>query len=204
VWTYGGSDAKRKFNTDAEATTYDNNLFTDADLVNVGQFDSSGGVLTATQQSAAPAGKGWFIEYGVNNERTGTTGTLVNGCVLWSSFEPSGASGAVCATTGTNVARLYQANFATGVANCAVGFYDPGNSKWARFLQTNTNASPSEPAPQFSIGGGQVSLGVVQQPPGGEIKNSGIRQNDEGVKSLYQLELDRRGHDCRHGGKNCN
>jgi hypothetical protein len=30
-----------------------------------------------------------------------------------------------------------------------------------------------------------------------------LRKSDEGVKSFYQLELDRQGHNCRHAGQNC-
>ncbi len=199
VWTYGGTDPTRAFNSDSEATTYDSHLFTDADLVNVSQFDSTGQVVAASQQSAAPAGKGWYVEYAVPNERTGTTGTLQSGCVLWSSFEPSGAASAVCSTTGTNVARLYQANFATGVANCAVSFYDKAQDKWARYTKSNTVAAPAEPAMQVSIGGGEIVLGATQQGPGQQATTQ-IQKSDEGVKSLYQLELDPRGHTCRHDG----
>jgi type IV pilus assembly protein PilY1 len=199
VWTYGGTDPLRHFDTDAEATAYDNNLFTDDDLVNVSQFDSAGRVIAGSQQSAAPSGKGWYLEYAVPNERTGTTGNLISGCVLWSSFEPSGASGAVCSTTGTNVARLYQANFATGLANCAQSFYTQSTQSWERFHQTTTVAAPAEPALQVSIGGGVVSIDANQQGPS-QQNTTRIQQSDEGVKSLYQLELDRRGHECRHDG----
>jgi type IV pilus assembly protein PilY1 len=167
--------------------------------VNVGQFDSAGHTAAGSQQAAAPSGKGWYLEYAVPNERTGTTGSLISGCVLWSSFEPSGASGAVCSTTGTNVARLYQANFATGLANCAQSFYTQSTQSWDRFHQTTTVAAPAEPAMQVSIGGGVVSIDANQQGPG-QQDTTRIQQGDEGVKSLYQLELDRRGHECRHDG----
>ena len=126
-------------------------------------------------------------------------GSLISGCVLWSSFEPAGASGAVCSTTGTNVARLYQANFATGLANCAQSFYTQGTQSWERFHQTTTVAAPAEPALQVSIGGGMVSVDVNQQGPS-QQNTTRVQQSDEGVKSLYQLELDRRGHECRHDG----
>ncbi|WP_224240647.1 pilus assembly protein [Hyalangium gracile] len=198
VYTYGGSDPTRKFDTDAEANTYEANLVTDSQLVDVGQFDSAGKVTTS-QQSAAPAGKGWFIQYAKDHERTGTTGSLQAGCVVWSSFEPSGAAGNMCSTTGTNVARLYQANFATGMANCAVGFYNKGQDEWARFSESTTVAAPAEPAMQVSIGGGTIELGVTMVGPGTADRKA-IQVSDDGVKSLYQLELDPRGHNCRHNG----
>jgi type IV pilus assembly protein PilY1 len=199
LWTFGGTDPLRRFDSEAEAAAYDSHLFTDADLVNVSQFDNNGGVVAGSQQSAAPAGKGWFIQYAESNERTGTTGNLVSGCVLWSSFEPSGASGAVCSTTGTNVARLYQANFATGLANCAQSFYTKNTDSWARYHKSTTVAAPAEPAMQVAIGGGVVSIDINQQGPG-QQQATRVQQSDEGVKSLYQLELDPRAHECRHDG----
>jgi type IV pilus assembly protein PilY1 len=197
VWVYGGVDPARHFNTDAEANLYDSRMFTDADLVNVSQFDASGNVITASQVSAAPSGKGWYIQYGQSNERTGSTGTIVNGCVLWNSFEPSGVTGAVCSTTGTNIGRLYQASFATGVANCAVSFYDPGANQWARFQQRSLVAAPPEPMRQVAIGPNFLISGVALQGAGITDK-ADVSQDDTSSRSLYQLELDRRGHDCRH------
>ena len=38
-----------------------------------------------------------------------------------------------------------------------------------------------------------------QQAPG-QSDTTAVQKSDEGVKSLYQIELDRRGHDCRHDG----
>ncbi|HYH94324.1 pilus assembly protein PilY [Hyalangium sp.] len=204
VWTYGGTALTRRFDTEAQAATYDNSRFTDTDLVNVSNFNAAGEVVS--NPSAAPSSKGWFLQYGAANERTGTTGTLINGCVLWSTFEPSGSSGAVCSTTGTNIARLYQSNFATGEANCAVSFYrdgvnnpGPNPGTWERFKLSTTVAAPAEPALQVGIGGGLITIDVNQQGPG-QSQTTQVGQSDEGVKSLYQMELDRRGHDCRHLG----
>jgi type IV pilus assembly protein PilY1 len=208
LWTYGGTDATRRFSTrpgeDSQAAAYDSRAFTDADLMNVSNFragtvtDADAGKVISNP-SAPPAGKGWYIQYAATNERTGTTGNLVSGCVLWSSFEPSGASGAVCSTTGTNIARLYQSNFATGEANCALSFYTKNDDSWARYKISTTVAAPAEPALQVGIGGGIVSVDVNQQGPG-QQETTSVQKSDEGVKSLYQLELDRRGHDCRHDG----
>jgi type IV pilus assembly protein PilY1 len=197
VWVYGGSDPRRHFNSNSEADIYESNMFTDADLTNVSQFDALGNVIATSQVSASPAGNGWYVQYAQANERTGTTGTIVNGCVLWSSFEPSGVIGAVCSTTGTNIGRLYQSNFATGVANCAVSFYDAQNSRWARYRQETLVATPPEPMMQVSIGAGIIQRSVARQGAG---INDGtpISVDFDGMKSLYQIELDRRGHNCRH------
>ncbi len=197
IWVYGGTDTRRHFNSDGEANTYEANMFTDTDLTNVSQFDAVGNVIANAQVSAAPGGKGWYVQYGQNNERTGTTGTIVNGCVLWSSFEPSGAAGAVCSTTGTNIGRLYQASFATGVANCAISFYDSQNSRWARYRQETLVATPPEPMMQVSIGAGIVQRNVARQ-GAGITEGQNISTEITGTPSLYQIELDRRGHTCRH------
>ncbi len=212
VWTYGVSP-QRTFNTDAEATAYDNLHFTDADLVNVGQFDANGQVLEGSQQEAPSNGKGWFIEYQHGDERTGGTGTLVNGCMIWSSFEPSGASGVVCSTTGNNKARLYQSNYSTGRANCATGFFSEGSNAWSRYIEFNTIASPPEPTAQLSLGGGLLERAVTligagtSSSSGGGTNGSPISvpvvTTDDGVKSLYQIDLDRRAHNCRHEGSGC-
>jgi type IV pilus assembly protein PilY1 len=204
LWTYGGTDPTRRFNSEAEAAAYDSRAFTDADLMNVSNFqtgtvgDAAAGKVISNP-SASPTGKGWYIQYAAANERTGTTGNLISGCVLWSSFEPSGASGAVCSTTGTNVARLYQSNFVTGEANCALSFYTKNDETWNRYKISTTVAAPAEPALQIGIGGGIITVDANQTGPGQQESNS-VQKTDEGVKSLYQIELDRRGHDCRHDG----
>jgi type IV pilus assembly protein PilY1 len=208
LYTYGGTDSRRRFNSDDEANTYDayslSSFRENVDLMNVSNFqngtvgDADAGKVISNP-SAPPTGKGWYIQYAATNERTGTTGNLISGCVLWSSFEPSGASGAVCSTTGTNVARLYQSNFATGEANCALSFYAANDETWSRYKLTTTVAAPAEPALQVGIGGGIITVDANQQGPG-QQETTAIQKSDEGVKSLYQLELDRRGHDCRHDG----
>ncbi|MDY7231372.1 pilus assembly protein PilY [Hyalangium rubrum] len=218
VWTYGVAP-DRTFNTDAEATAYDNVHFTDGQLVNVGQFDSSGRVIDNAQQEAPSTGKGWYIEYANGSEGTGNNGALVSGCMVWGSFEPSGSSGAVCSTTGTNKARVYQANYATGRANCAEGFFTQSTNSWARYVEFNSVASAPEPTMQLSVGGGQLSRGITilgpsTTPTGGPgpgpgpggsggVPSLAITTTEEGVKSLYQITLDAEGHACRHEGSNC-
>jgi type IV pilus assembly protein PilY1 len=103
----------------------------------------------------------------------------------------------VCSTTGTNIGRLYQASFATGVANCAISFYDAQNTRWARYRQESLVATPPEPMMQVSIGAGIIQRSVARQGAG---INDGtpISVDFDGMKSLYQIELDRRGHNCRH------
>ncbi|MBN1208562.1 MAG: pilus assembly protein PilY, partial [Myxococcaceae bacterium] len=193
--------ANRTFDNAAEAVSFDGARLTDGDLTALGGFDPNTGQDTG-QPSVDPDSNGWYINYQLPSERTGGSGTIVAGCVLWQSFEPSGAPQAVCSTTGTNVARLYQARFTSGAANCVQGFYDTATDSWARFTSTTTVAAPPEPALQVSIGGGQISTTVNLQGPGTQTTTT-INSVTDSVKSLYQLELDRRGHDCRHGGTHC-
>jgi type IV pilus assembly protein PilY1 len=208
IYTYGGETTARRFNNEAEAAAYDSSMLTDADLDNIGQFDATTGKANAVATSADPSGYGWYLEYAQPTERTGNSGLVVNGCMLWESFEPSGAAGAVCSTTGTNVARFYQANYTTGVANCAIGFFDKSTETWARFIQHTTIASPAELSLQYVLGGGEFSRDVSIPGPGvsdtgGGVFSKQVRVTTDAVKSLYQLELDKAGHDCRHAGTGC-
>jgi type IV pilus assembly protein PilY1 len=148
IWSYGG-DPSRTFNTEPEAAAFDAQMFTDADLVNVGQFDVDGYVIPQTEVDAAPLSKGWYLNYGGANERTGSAATVIDGCILWSSYEPGVGAAAVCSDTHQNVSRLYQANFVSGTASCAQGFYSPVNGTWSRFLPFATVANLGSPAPQL-------------------------------------------------------
>ncbi len=199
----------RSFNTDAEANAYDCGLLTDADLVDVTNFNATRQVSNAAGRGPGHRARAGTSSTPPNDERTGSTGTLVNGCMIWGSFEPSGSAGAVCSTTGTNKARLYQSHFATGRANCASGFYSAGTNTWARYVEFTTVASTPEPVAQLTLAGGQLSRGVTIVGAGTSNPNGGgatgpfsidVRTTNDAVKSLYQLELDRRAHDCRHEG----
>jgi type IV pilus assembly protein PilY1 len=145
VWTYGGNPS-RTFNTDSEAAMFDSQMFTDADLVNVGQFDATGNVLPA-EVDAHPLGKGWYLPYSAQYERTGSPATVIDGCVLWSSFDPS-QDAPICSPMGRSTSRLYQANFLSGTASCAEAFYTPYSGAWKRFLWFNTYANLGSPTPQ--------------------------------------------------------
>jgi type IV pilus assembly protein PilY1 len=216
VWTYGksvdGVSPDRLFNDDTQATNYDSARFSDTDLVDVTNFNILNGQVSNTTVEASASGKGWFLEYAQTDERTGGTGALVNGCMIWGSFEPSGSAGVVCSTTGTNKSRLYQSHFSTGRANCASGFFTQGTNTWARYVEFTTVATTPEPVPQLTLGGGQLSRGVTivvagtSNPNGGGGNGPfsiGVRSTDDGVKSLYQIELDRKAHNCRHEGIGC-
>ncbi|KFE62630.1 hypothetical protein DB31_3744 [Hyalangium minutum] len=146
LWSYGGSPS-RTFNTESEAAAFDSQLLTDAELVNVGQFDSGGAVPAGLEASAAPWDKGWYIAYPRGSERTGSSATLINGCLLWTSFEASTQGPPVCTPWGsTNTARLYQADPLSGRASCASGFYEPNSGVWSRFSAFSTTLHLGAPA----------------------------------------------------------
>ncbi|XXF77355.1 pilus assembly protein PilY [Myxococcaceae bacterium GXIMD 01537] len=203
-WSYG-VDPSRTFNTGLEAMKYDNKRFRDTDLVNVGQFNGTGQVTGAPAEAGALA-KGWYINYGKGPERTATSATIIDGCVIWNSFEPSGSASAVCSTTGTNVARIYQASFVSGKADCAASFLD-ASEKWTRYLSSTVVAAPSEPAPQRTLIGGKVYSGAVIPGVGGGGGSGNqqivVGENKEVLQSIYQLEMTREEHDCRHNNVGC-
>lgn len=198
-WSYG-VDPTRRFNAGTEAISYDDARIRDSDLVNVGDFNADG-TVKAAQNEAGSLSKGWYINYVAGSERTATAATVLDGCVIWNTMEPSGAAGAVCATTGSNLGRIYQANFVSGKADCAAAFVSSGVT--SRFLSYNTVAAPPEPTPQRTIINGKVTTGTTLPIVGGGQRDFTISQNKEVLQSIYQLELDQAGHDCRHGGKNC-
>jgi type IV pilus assembly protein PilY1 len=200
-WSYG-VDPSRRFNTAAEAITFDNKRLYDSDLADVSQFDSTTGAVSATVSASSSLGKGWYVNYVPGAERTGSGSTIIDGCVIWSSFEPSGATSAVCSTTGTNKARTYQAAFVSGKASCAAGFNV--NNTTLRYIASSTVAPPPEPAPQRTLINGKVYSSAVVPGVGGGGGSGNqqfiVGQNKEVLQSVYQLEMDQATHECRHGG----
>ncbi len=167
LWSYG-ADPSRTFDTDMEATIFDSQLFTDSSLVNVGQFDASGAV-TPSEVEAWPWAIGWYLQYGTGNERTSTSATLVNGCVLWSSFEPSASGGVACAAAGRHTSRLYQAALVSGKAQCASGFTAPATGGRYRYLPFNTQVNLPEAAPSWQNVNGQPQSSVTVSAPLGTL-----------------------------------
>ncbi|HSP81683.1 MAG TPA: pilus assembly protein PilY, partial [Myxococcaceae bacterium] len=196
-WSYGGRPT-RTFDTDAEASAFEAGLLTDGDLVDVSQFEA-GGRVGAGQQESGALGPGWYLKYGVSREQTGSGAAIVNGCVLWNSFEPAGAGG-MCATSDEHSARVYQADFVGGAARCAEGFYtvSTGGGTWKRYEERKVPAVPADPVPQRTMD----TVDVVLNEAGGP-RRVGVTLEAEVLQSLYQLEVDRSAHDCRHEGVRC-
>jgi type IV pilus assembly protein PilY1 len=197
-WSYGVKK-ERTFNTQPEARAYETGLLTESSLVDVSQFDDTGRVTSAPKEAGALQ-KGWFVRYSAPREQTGSGTAIVNGCVLWNSFEAS-ASGGMCAASGNHSARLYQAGFVGGTANCAEGFYavSGGSGDWKRYEKRHVVSAPADPTPQRSL----ETVDVVLNEPGTGPRRMGVSLENEALQSLYQLELDRSGHDCRHEAQRC-
>jgi type IV pilus assembly protein PilY1 len=201
-WSYGVKKA-RTFNTPSEARAYEAGLLTDDSLVDVSQFDTTGKVTGDKEAGALEAG--WYVRYSAPREQTGSGTTIVNGCVLWNSFE-AGASSGMCAASGDHKARIYQAGFVGGAAHCAEGFYTAstgggtgGSGTWQRFGERSVMSAPADPAPQRGL----QTVDIVLNEPGTGPRRVGVALENEALQSLYQLELDRSGHDCRHEDERC-
>jgi type IV pilus assembly protein PilY1 len=177
VVSYGGGYPSRTFNNDAEASMFDNYRLTDNDLYNVGQFDANGAVVLASEVEAPQYGMGWYLQYSSAHERTSTSATVVNGCVLWNSFEPSATPGATCSAMGGRVSRLYQASFVNGKAECASAFTVPSSGARYRYLRFNTQVSLPEPAPRWLSLNGQTQSSVTLSAP---LGTSGLTGSGNG------------------------
>jgi type IV pilus assembly protein PilY1 len=164
LWSYGGNPS-RTFNTDAEANVFDSQMFTDSSLVNVGQFDTGGAVITGSEAEAWPSALGWYLQYNSGNERTSTGATVVNGCVLWNSFEPSATAGAACAVAGNHASRLYQAALVSGKAQCASGFTTPSTGARYRYLYFDTQVNLPGPAARWQTLNGQPASSITLSAP---------------------------------------
>ncbi|KFA87241.1 hypothetical protein [Archangium violaceum] len=198
-WSYGVKKA-RTFDTAAAATAYEAGMLTEDSLVDVSQFGADGRV-TAGEKEAGSLEAGWYVRYGASREQTGSGTSIVNGCVLWNSFEP-GASGGMCAASGGHRARVYQAGFVGGAARCAEGFATvagTGGRTWKRFEERSVMAAPADPVPQRGL----ETVDILLNEPGTGPRRLGVSLENEALQSLYQLELDRSGHDCRHEATRC-
>ena len=114
----------------------------------------------------------------------------------------------MCAASGKHTARLYQADFVGGTANCAEGFHalvaggaggTGGSGEWKRYEERQVLSAPADPTPQRSL----QTVDIVLNEPGTGPRRMGVSLENEALQSLYQLELDRSGHDCRHEAQRC-
>ncbi|MDC0711644.1 pilus assembly protein PilY [Stigmatella sp. ncwal1] len=163
LWSYGGHPS-RTFNTSAEAAVFDSQMMTDWDLLDVGQFDASGGVSPG-EVEAPPLGAGWYLQYASGFQRTSTGASALEGCVLWSSLEAREAPSEGTPEEASYVSRLYQADAVTGKAHCAAGFSSGATGTRARFRGFSTPVSLPETVSQRLLLGTQVHTSVLLSTP---------------------------------------
>jgi type IV pilus assembly protein PilY1 len=60
-------------------------------------------------------------------------------------------------------------------------------------------AAPADPVAQRN----PQSVDILLNEPGTGPRRVGVSLDNEALQSLYQLELDRSGHDCRHEAQRC-
>jgi type IV pilus assembly protein PilY1 len=196
--SFSSSSATRSFENEAQANAYDSARYTEADLVDVTSITASN-----VAGGASAGGNGWRLRYGTLDESTATGSALISGCVIWNSFVPAG-NGPLCSTVGTNIARLHEAHFVTGRPSCADDFEIGDTGVLARTIEREVPSIPGEPATQYSIIDGKIGAAVVMsESSGSPVKKVAVTEGQDSLEHIFQLELDRRGHECRHKGVGC-
>ena len=191
----------------ADASTYDGARVQRSGLVDVSATVASTGTVSgsvATNQSP-----GWFLTYPNTDEKTGTSPTLLAGCLVWSTLLPGVSS---CSSAGTLTTNNYQADFITGAPNCAEAFTNVATggsgAGWVRSFGRAAIAPPAERTPSVEIGPGGSSLRVSltgvspsQAAAGGTAADSShdaIATTPDLMQVQYSLPLTLEQHNCRH------
>ncbi len=165
---------------------------TSGDLVDVTNITcNAAGACSAP--GAQPEGPGWMLEYTDNlTHKTAGGAATVASCTLWNVIYPS-QDGEVCSSTAAR-ARFYQADFLSGLPNCAASFDN------ARFQERSVLSPPPEPATAVMISPtGSVKYSAVMQEPGQRQATSvDVSENSEVLQNVYELPLTQDQHACRH------
>ncbi|WAM27822.1 PilC/PilY family type IV pilus protein [Myxococcus sp. NMCA1] len=165
---------------------------TSGDLVDVTNITcDASGACSAT--GALPEGDGWMLEYTDNHtHKTAGGAATVASCTLWNVIYPS-QDGEVCSSTAAR-ARFYQADFLSGLPNCAASFEN------ARYQERAVLSPPPEPATAVMISPtGSVKYSAIMQEPGQRQATSvDVSENSEVLQNVYELPLTQEQHACRH------
>ena len=208
----GSPSRVRRMNLPADADTYDLNRLSGCgnatcaanmpsagmtgDLVDVSATTASTTAVSGNQAGRTSAG--WVVRYGIIDEKTATSSTILSGCVIWSSLQPTG--GAVgCASAGSSSAPFYQADVITGAPNCAASFLS--GSTYARSIARNVLSPPPEPAASIAVGAGGNALrySTLEIQPGGQnVTQMTVGTSSELLQMLYSLPVSIDQHICRH------
>ncbi|WP_426749356.1 pilus assembly protein PilY [Myxococcus sp. Y35] len=170
---------------------------TSGDLVDVTNItcEASG---ACSAPGAQPDGDGWMLEYTDNvTHKTAGGAATVASCTLWNTIYPS-QGGEVCSSTAAK-ARFYQADFLSGLPNCAASFD-------GRFKERDVLSPPTDVGPTVSVSPtGSVRYSVVMQEPG-QVQATAVHvsENSEVLQNVYELPLTQEQHACRHvSAANC-
>jgi type IV pilus assembly protein PilY1 len=226
IWAYGDSPAKM-FNEAATSPSMGNQTARQFDALRVSDRTSSSGTsgqlvdvstitcttaTSCTGTGALPGGNpqntapntvgsdGWFYDYPSIDNRTATSSALLEGCVIWNSVLPDPSAVATsCAQPAVALGRLHQANFITGLPNCATGFKD-SSGNFVRTLERGLVAPPPEPAVvvqrsptrqiRYSVMGVEVN--------GAQATDSVVGTTKDSLQGVYALPVSRALHNCRH------
>lgn len=228
VWIYGGQGTvARRFTESAtsgatSAATFDSGRLTDrsasdatsGNLVDVTAItcDASGncsgpgapdrGTILANGQYE---GMGWIYEYPAHAYKTASGSSLLAGCALWNDLLPP-ATTTPCDVSSLPSGRIYQADFLSGLPNCAAGFRNTTTDTWARNIERPVIAPPPEPAMAVQVNSrGEIrySALLVEPGQGDGVSNFTIGGEDEAVQIIYELPVSQPLHDCRHTANGC-
>ncbi len=160
---------------------------------------------TAAAAPASKDGRGWFFEYDKLSEKTAGGGAILASCVMWNSASPDTAANTAnaCAAAGA-AARLYQADFVTGAAECAEGMrkYDENGVYVgsARYVERAVIAPPPEPATVVAISktDHRIKISNLALEPGNQAQETSASITTDTLQSVYELPVSRALHYCRH------
>lgn len=165
---------------------------------------------------------GWYYEYGQvcqqptcnpappwQDERTASAANVVLGCAAWSGFRPTASestttTGDVCLSTPVSSTSFsYMSDFVTGLPTMSCGFSSDGVI-YRSFLR-NTWSPPSTASARITFNSqGQVSYSVLNLDPGAPPGQVNVGVEEVGADPVYQLEVPREAHECRHvSSANC-
>ena len=219
LWVYGGATT-RIFAEDPQSTSatqarhYDEVRLSDSggtvssgNLVNVTNLEcdtlgnckcAAGKTCPGTKLMAGTDDLGWFYEYEGLEHKTASGSAVLGSCALWNGMFPGSTTGGACSSTGTNSARLYQADYVTGAPNCASGFL--GNTGYARFQTRSVMAPPPEPATTIQVSKtGQVKYSAMFLEPGkSQATEAQVSADMDVLQYIYELPVSRGLHSCRH------
>ena len=173
-------------------TFYDSHALTDTDL-------------TSSDGGATSNANGWYVTHANSgDEKSSSSGLLLDGCVIWNTLVPSSITSVTCGSTlPLDTAYTYQADALTGAVSCG----SAGSSTYtaiSRYTSRSTYVAPQQPALVVSVNAttGQVAYGGVSIEPGSAPLS--VTMGVSGLQgTIHWLEVPRKLHECRHSGINC-